>query len=90
MSTVSIRVDKKTQAKLAELSGSQRRSIAEIVDEAVSRYDDELFWKAVDEAYDRMNADPEDRAAFDAEIAAWDGTLLDGLSDFPYHEDDSR
>jgi hypothetical protein len=33
-----------------------------------------------------MNADPEDRAAYDAEMAIWDTTLGDGLEDFPYDE----
>ncbi len=86
MSTTSIRVEQKTHAKLAELSESQHRPIAKIVAEAVAKYDDALFWEAVDEAYERMNADSEDRAEFDAEIAVWDVTLLDGLEDFPYDE----
>lgn len=86
MSTTSIRVEQRTHAKLAELSESQHRPIAKIVAEAVAKYDDALFWQAVDEAYERMNADPEDRAAFDSEIAAWDVTLMDGLTDYPYDE----
>lgn len=86
MNTTSIRVEKQTHAKLAELSESQHRPMAKIVAEAVARYDNDLFWEAVDEAYDRMNADPEDRAEFDAEIAVWDVTLLDGLEDYPYDE----
>ena len=88
MSTTSIRVEKQTHARLAELSESQHRPMAKIVAEAVARYDKALFWEAVDEAYERMNADPEDRAAFDAEVAAWDVTLLDGLAEYPYDEDE--
>jgi hypothetical protein len=62
--------------------------MARIVAEAVAKYEEALFWKAVDEGYERINADPEDRAAFDAEVAAWDGTLNDGLEEFPYYDED--
>lgn len=84
MNTTSIRVEKETHAKITELSESQHRPMAKIVAEAVARYDDDLFWEAAREGYERMNADPEDRAEFDAEVAAWDVTLNDGLEDFPY------
>lgn len=87
MSMTSIRIGKQTHARLISLSKRQHRPMARIVAEAVARYEEELFWKAVDEGYDRMNADHEDRAAFDAEVAAWDVTLNDGLDEFPYDED---
>ena len=87
MSTTSIRVEKKTHAKLAELSDRQHRPMAKIVADAVARYEDDLFWKAAQEGYEKMNADPEDREAFDADVAAWDSTLNDGLEDFPYDDD---
>ncbi len=90
MSTTSIRIEKQTHAKLAELSESQHRPMAKIVAEAVARYDDDLFWEAAREGYERMNADPEDRAEFDAEIAAWDVTLNDGLEDFPNDDESKR
>jgi predicted DNA-binding protein len=90
LSTTSIRVEQKTHAKLAELSESQHRPMATIVAEAVARYDDDLFWEAAREGYERMNADPEDRAEFDAEISAWDVTLNDGLEDFPYDDKSKR
>jgi hypothetical protein len=90
MSAARIRVEYKTYATLVELSRNQRRPVSEIVGEAVARYDADLFWKAADDAYTRMSADPEDRAEFDAEVAAWDCTLNDGVANFPYEERDIR
>jgi hypothetical protein len=90
LSTTSIRIEKQTHAKPAELFASQHRPIARIVGEVVARYDADLFWKAADDAYTRMSADPKDRAEFDAEVAAWDCTLNDGVADFPYEERDIR
>ena len=48
--------------------------------------DSDKFW---DDAYQEdleMRSDPEESAEFDAEVAAWDCTLLDGLADSPWEE----
>ena len=86
MSTTTIRVEQETRDRLAKLSIAQKRPMTRIVAEAVAKYEDELFWKKAREGYERMNADPEDRAAYDAEVTLWDTTLGDGLQDAPYDE----
>ena len=86
MSTVTIRVEKETRDRLAKLAKIQKRPMTHIVAEAVAKYEDEVFWRRAREGYERMNADPNDRAAYDAEMALWDTALGDGLKDFPYDE----
>lgn len=86
MSTTSIRVEKQTHQRLSDLSVSQHRPMAKIVEDAIAIYEKELFWEAMEEGYAQLNANPEDRAAFDAEVSAWDSTLNDGLEDYPYDE----
>lgn len=88
MPTTSIRVERKTHEQLLKLARAQGRTMTQIVGDAVSEYEKEQFWKKTREGYERMNADPEDRAAFDAEMALWDSTLQDGLEAFPYDEDE--
>ncbi len=86
MSTTSIRVEKTTHDRLARIAREQGRSMTQIAGEAIAKYEDDLFWKKAREGYERMNADPEDRADYDAEMALWDTALGDGLKDFPYDE----
>ena len=88
MSTTSIRVEQETHKRLANLAKSQRRSMTQIVTEALEKYERSLFWEQAREGYERMNADPDDRAAFDEERSLWDSTLNDGLEDSPYDEDE--
>ena len=54
--------------------------------EAFARLEAEDFWQRAYQEDLAMRADPEASAAFDAEVAAWDGTLLDGLEDSPWEE----
>ena len=90
MSTTSIRIERKTHERLQELAKVEHRSMAKIVSDAIARYEEETFWRKAREGYERLNADPQDRAEFDAEISHWDITLQDGLKDFPYNEPDDE
>ena len=87
MSTTTIRVEQGTRDLLARLAQSQKRPMSQIVSEAIAKYEEDLFWQKAREGYERMNADPEDRAAYDAETRLWDASLADGLDELPYVED---
>ncbi|HEY7033547.1 MAG TPA: hypothetical protein VH482_19580 [Thermomicrobiales bacterium] len=39
---------------------------------------------AYDAAYERLRADPIASAEYDAEMALWDSTLMDGLEEWPF------
>jgi predicted transcriptional regulator len=86
MSTTSIRVEKITHDRLARLARAQGRSMTQIVGEAIAKYEEDLFWQKARDGYERMNADPEDRAAYDAGMALWDTALGVGLEDVPHDE----
>ena len=79
MVSTTIRVPSATRDKLRVLASRERRSIADVVAAAVERYEEDAFWEEAHRAYAAMRADPAASAAFDAEVAAWDGTLKDGL-----------
>ena len=77
--TTTIRISSATRDKLRRLAEQERRPIGDIVAAAIDRYEEEAFWAKANRAYAAMRADPAASAAFDAEVAAWDGTLKDGL-----------
>jgi hypothetical protein len=79
MVTTTIRVASATRDKLRVLAEQESRTIGDIVAAAVDRYEEEAFWAEAHRTYAAMRADPAESAAFDAEVAAWDGTLKDRL-----------
>ena len=81
-----VRVPAATVARLKELAAERQAPIGEVVADLVRRFDEERFWEEVNAGYARLRADPAASAAFDAELAAWDVTLLDGLEDEPWGE----
>jgi hypothetical protein len=42
------------------------------------------WWEAVNASYARLRTDPIASVEYDAEMALWDATLLDGLKEWPY------
>ncbi|CAA9547298.1 MAG: hypothetical protein AVDCRST_MAG33-577 [uncultured Thermomicrobiales bacterium] len=83
MSTATIRVQTKTRDRLQQLSIARKQSISTIVAEAVSQYDDAIFWADYREQLDALRADPVAWAEMQEEVTVFDGTLLDGLHDEP-------
>jgi hypothetical protein len=56
------------------------------LDSALTSFEDILFWDAARAGYTYLNANPEDRASFDAKIALWDSALGDGLAAYRFSE----
>lgn len=86
MATVTIRVPDKTHVKLQQLATEEGRPIGQVIDELVEHYERDRFFEEMAEDFARLRADPVASAEYDAELAAWDSTLLDGLEDLPYEE----
>jgi hypothetical protein len=80
MATVTIRVPLQTHRRIVRLAEKRgEKNLGAVVDEATRRLEDEEFWAEVNAGYARLRADPVASAEFDAEVAAWDATLTDGL-----------
>ena len=82
--SVTIRIPESAHAVARRLAESGDRSIGDVIAEALERYDEEQWWAEVHAGYARLRADPVDSAEYDAEMALWDSTLMDGLEDWPY------
>ena len=81
-----IRIPDKTHKVLQELASRRNEPLGRVVEEAVARLEADEFWEGVYQEDLALRADPAASATFDAEVAAWDATLLDGLEDSPWEE----
>jgi hypothetical protein len=79
MSTTTIRVSEKTRDTLHALSRDIGAPMAEVVERAIEAYRRARFIEAINAGYAELRADPDAWAEVEAERAAWDATLLDGL-----------
>jgi hypothetical protein len=77
----SVRVDPKLHATLLALSATEQRSISQVIEEAIDRYQRENFWKAMHEGFTRLRADPVAWREYRDEAALWDSVSGDGLED---------
>ena len=76
-----VRVEPKLHATLRALSEAEQRSISQVIEEAVDRYQKENFWKAMHEGFARLRADPVAWREYQDEAALWDSASGDGLED---------
>jgi hypothetical protein len=63
------------------MAAKHHQSIGTLLDELIEERERNEFWAQMAEAYQRLREDPEVSAAYDAEVALWDNTLLDGFED---------
>jgi hypothetical protein len=76
-----VRVEPKLHATLRALSAAEQRSISQVIEEAVDRYQKENFWKAMHEGFVRLRANPVAWREYQEEAALWDSTIGDGWDD---------
>jgi len=82
MGSTTIRVSDKTHRVLQELAASIGAPMSDVVDQALELYRRQRMFAQANAAYAALRADPIASAEWDAEIAAWDATLADGLEDY--------
>lgn len=79
MAHTTLRIATTTRAVLRELARVERLPMTAVVERAVEDYRRRRFLLAVNAGYAARQADATSRGADEAEMAAWDDTLLDGL-----------
>ena len=77
--TTTVRVARATHDRLRAIAAQTGEQLSDVLDRAVEQEARRQFWKRFHEAVDRLRADPEAWAAYRAESAELDGTLMDGL-----------
>jgi hypothetical protein len=81
MATTTVRVNERTRDALTRLSRERGISTAELLDELVSRQEQDELLELMNDAYARQRQDPAAWEAERGERSAWERTLLDGLTD---------
>jgi hypothetical protein len=81
MKTTTIHVRRETHTMIRNLSKAYGLSMGKVVAKAVEVYRREKFLEKANDGYAALHADPEAWHDWQAEIAAWDVTLMDGLED---------
>lgn len=81
--TRTVRIKPETHRRLQQLARDSKRSLPDVLDEAISEYERKKFLEGVREDYARLRADPEAWREELEERALWDVTLMDGLEDEP-------
>ena len=80
-----VRVEPKLHATLRALSEAEQRSIGQVIEDAIDRYQKEKFWQAMHEGFARLRTDPAAWREYQDEAALWDSASGDGLEeDEPY------
>lgn len=79
MATTTVRVNERTREILTRLSRERGISTAELLDELVTRQEQDELLELMNDAYARQREDPMAWQAERSERDAWEQTLLDGL-----------
>jgi hypothetical protein len=84
MASVTVRIPTTAHDRARRLAEAKTTTLADVIDIALRRYEREQMMEAYNAAMDRLHADPAEWADWQAEIAALEGTLMDGLEEYPY------
>lgn len=82
--TATVRVHPQTRDALRRLAAAHATTIPEVLREVVQRAEDDELLGGMEGDFARLASDPERAASYQAEVAAWDITLLDGLDNDPW------
>ncbi|MGH2873220.1 MAG: hypothetical protein ACRDL5_12255 [Solirubrobacteraceae bacterium] len=82
--TATVRVHPQTQEALRRLAAAHATTIPEVLRELVARAEDDELLSGVEADFAGLARDPDQLADYQAEVAAWDATLLDGLENDPW------
>ncbi len=74
-----IRISPQSKATLRELANREGKPMQAVLDEAVEQYRRDTFFRALNESYSRVQADPKAWKQELGERQEWDTALMDGL-----------
>ncbi|MGC4107799.1 MAG: hypothetical protein QM753_15870 [Thermomicrobiales bacterium] len=76
-----VRVDDALAATLRSIAVEEQRPMGQVIADAIAHYQRERFWRDVEESVERLRADPEAWADYQAEVRSLEGGSMDGLTD---------
>lgn len=76
-----IKVSAQTRDRLKRIADEDHLTMDTALSKVLDQAEDARFWEGVRGDYARLQADPEEWAGYVGELAEWDATASDGLSD---------
>jgi hypothetical protein len=86
VSSVTVKIPTEAHAKLVKLAEEQDRTMGDLLADLIERERRRAFLEGLNEDFARLRADPEVWADYQAEARSMEGTLMDGLEDYPWEE----
>lgn len=77
--SVSIRVSRSAYARARRLAVAQDLSLGQVIEQAIDDAERKMFFAQLRDSMDRLRADADAWAAYQAESRELEGTLMDGL-----------
>lgn len=77
--STTVRISEQSHQRLREMAVQSGEPMQTVIDKALEQYRRQQFWKELNVAYAALASDPEAMAEYQAELAVWDCTLMDGL-----------
>jgi hypothetical protein len=84
MASVTVRIPTTAHERARRLAENEKTTLASVIDVALERYERERMAAAYLADMERLAADPVAWADWQAEIAELEGTMYDGLAEYPY------
>jgi hypothetical protein len=81
MTTSTVRVSAHSREMLLRLTKRSGRSMQQVIEDALDEYERQQYFAEMQAGYERLRADPEAWAEYQAELEEWDAVLADGLED---------
>ncbi len=79
--TTTVQVEDDLAATLRELAREEHRSIGQVIEDAVTQYRREKFWREVEASVERLRTDPVAWKDYKDEIALLEGGSMAGQKD---------
>lgn len=86
MPSATVKIPPDSHATLVNLAAEQQRSMGDLLADLIERERRRRLFDQADDAYTRLQANPDALAAYHAELRSMEGTLMDGLEDDPWVE----
>ncbi len=77
--SATVRISEQSHRYLREMAAEYGEPMQAVLDKAVDQHRRQKFWDDLKTAYAAIESDPEALAEYQAELALWDCTLMDGL-----------
>lgn len=90
MASTTVRISDDARDTLRRLAEATGEPMSRVLERSVRSFHEHWLLEEANKAFERMDEDPEERSAYDADVDVVSGTLMDGLENEPVYRARSR